>query len=152
MEWWKPDSNRHHTQLCMETTLCWDQKTGLRGAPKWFSLPDSSSPIEEPSTQSLQRSDGCRAAAVLSPSEGQEQPWGHVPNQWDSPPLRPRGSLAGMSESRPAPVFTIYSQSQHEAIAGSLESAAPAPRAPSPALASTIFLSFPLSPGSSPTG
>jgi len=111
------------------------RKLGLRGAPTWFSLPDSSSPIEEPSTQSLQRSAGCRAAAVLSPSEGQEQPWGHVPNQWDSPPLRPRGSLAGMSESRPAPVFTIYSQSQHEAIAGSLESAAPAPRAPSPALA-----------------
>lgn len=93
-----------------------------------------------------------QAAAVLSPSKGRGWPWGHVPHLWDSPPLRPCGSPAGTSESRPAPLFTIYSQSEHEATARSLESPAPAPRAPSTALAFNIFLSFPLSPGSSQRG
>lgn len=95
------------------------------------------------------RSGGLRDTAVLSPSEEQGWPWGHVPHLWDSPPFRPRGSQAGTSESRPAPLFTIYSQSEHEATAGSLESPAPAPGAPSLALAFSIFLSFLLSSGSS---
>lgn len=51
-----------------------------------------------------------------------------------------------------APLFTIYSQIEHEATAQSLESPAPAPGAPSLALAFSIFLSFPLSPGSSQRG
>lgn len=51
-----------------------------------------------------------------------------------------------------APLFTIYSQTELEATAESLESPAPAPGAPSLALAFSIFLSFPLSPGSSQRG
>lgn len=87
--------------------------------------------------------------AVLSPGEGRGWPWGHVPHLWDCPPFQPRGSQAGTSESQLAPLFTIYSQSEHEATAGSLESPAPAPGAPSLAMAFSIFLSFPLSLGSS---
>lgn len=85
--------------------------------------------------------------SVLSPGEGRARPRGHVPNLWDSPPVRPRGSPAGTSESRPAPVFTIYSQNEGEAIAGSLESAAPAPGAPSLALAFNYFPFVPIISG-----
>lgn len=85
--------------------------------------------------------------SVLSPGEGRARPRGHVPNLWDSPPVRPRGSPAGTSESRPAPVFTIYSQNEGEAIAGSLESSAPAPGAPSLALAFNYFPFVPIISG-----
>lgn len=110
---------------------------------------EPSQPVPCGSGTRAQRSGSLRDTAVLSPSEGQGWPWGHVPHLWDSPPFQPRGSQAGTSESRPAPLFTIYSQSEHEATAGSLESPAPAPGAPSLALAFSIFLSFPLSLGSS---
>lgn len=126
-----------------------------------FSVPQGRRPawLEEPSQlvphgggTHARRSGSLRDAAVLSPGKGRGWPWGHVPHLWDSPPLWPRGSPAGTSESWPAPLFTIYSQSEHEATAGSLESLAPAPGAPSLALAFSIFLSFPVSLGSSQRG
>lgn len=139
-------------------------KTKAQGSPdrgsgepkRWFWSPSTAAQPEEPSQlvpcgsgTCAQRSGGLRDTAVLSPSEGRGWPWGHVPHLWDSPPFQPRGSPAGTSESWLAPLFTIYSQSEHEATAGSLESPAPAPGAPSLALAFSIFLSFPLSLGSS---
>lgn len=151
MEGWKPDADTHSL---LGTILGTPLKR--KGQEKWGSGdPKSDFPSPGPSpwltggaVPAGPRGGGTRTRrSVLSPGEGRARPRGHVPNLWDSPPVRPRGSPAGTSESRPAPVFTIYSQNEGEAIAGSLESTAPAPGAPSPALAFNYFPFVPIISG-----
>lgn len=164
VEWWKLKQTPYKTSPWpgLHQDRPGDSTEGdLRGPPILFAVPRCRrAPRPEEPSQVVPRGGGTHAwgsgsrrdVAVLSPGEGRGWPRGHVPHLWDFPPLWPRGSPAGTSESRPAPLFTIYSQSEHEATAGSLESPAPAPGAPSTALAFNIFLSFPLSPGSSQRG
>lgn len=175
VEWWKLDCLYNLKQTLYKTSPwpCLHQdhpgnftkenlKTGAQGSPRCC--------FQSPSTTALlsQRSPPSRSPAAVGHTPGGQAASG---TRLFSALARDEGGLGvtfpicgilphsghvgapqeRVNHSQPR-FFTIYSQSEHEATAGSLESPAPAPGAPSLALAFSIFLSFPLSLGSSQRG